>query len=60
VYSDTTGNVPRIVDWVDAMLDGTPAWVDVETDDPGLLLPGDPRPNPPEYPYTEDDRVVCE
>jgi len=60
VYSDTTGNVPRIVDWVDAMLDETPAWVNVESDDPGLLLPGDPRPNPPEYPYTEDGRVVCE
>lgn len=60
VYDDTTGNVPPIVDWVQAMLDGTPDWVNVETDDPGLLLPGDPRPVPPEYPYTEDDRIVCE
>lgn len=60
VYDDTTGNVPPIVDWIQAMLDGTPDWVNVETDDPGLLLPGDPRPVPPEYPYTEDGRIVCE
>jgi len=59
VYTDTTGNVPTIVDWIDAMLDDTPAWVDVETTDPGLLLPGDPAPNPRVPPF-EADRIVCE
>jgi hypothetical protein len=60
VYTDTTGNVPLLVDWVTAMVNGTSDWVNVESDDPGLLLPGDPRPNPPEPPYTADGRVVCE
>jgi Pectinacetylesterase len=60
VYIDTTGNVPIIRDWLVAMLGDTSDWVNVESDDPGLLLTGDPRPNPAEPPYTEDDRVVCE
>ncbi len=60
VYNDTTGDVPLLVDWVTAMVNDTPDWVNVETNDPGLLLPGDPRPNPPETPYTDDGRVVCE
>ena len=59
VYTDTTGDVPTIVSWVDAMLAGTPDWVNVESDDPGLLLPGDPRPDPADPPYTEDGRVDC-
>jgi hypothetical protein len=60
VYDDTTGNVPTIASWIEAMLDETPDWVNVESDDPGLLLPGDPRPNPAEFPYTEEGRIVCE
>jgi hypothetical protein len=62
VYTDTTGNVPTIVSWVDGMLHDTPAWTNVETDDPGLLLPGDPRPDPLEDPYYPDDggRIFCE
>ncbi len=61
VYTDTTGGVPTIVSWVNAMLDGTPAWTNVESTDPGLLLPGDPRPNtPPEAPYDLDaGRILC-
>ncbi len=60
VYTDTTGGVPTIVSWIRGMLGGTLDWSNVESNDPGLLLPGDPRPNPPEYPYTEDGRIVCE
>jgi len=62
VYTDTTGGVPTIVSWIDAMLDGTPAWTNVESSDPGLLLPGDPQPSaPPEEPYDLDaGRILCE
>jgi len=62
VYTDNTGNVPTVESWLRAMLDDSPDWVNVESDDPGLLLPGDPRGDPIEGPYTEDDggRVVCE
>lgn len=60
VYTDTTGGVPRIVDWVQAMRAGSADWVNVETTDPGLLLSGDPRPNPPQPPYTAAGRIVCE
>ncbi len=51
VYSDTTGGVPTLVDWVNAMLDGTPAWTNVECTNCGLLLTGDPRPNPLQAPF---------
>ena len=44
VYTDTTGGVPLLVDWVNAMLGGTPDWTNVQCTDCGLLLPGDPRP----------------
>jgi hypothetical protein len=62
VYSDTTGNVPTVRDWLVAMLEETPDWVDVDSDDPGLLLPGDPRAVPVnDPPFNEDGtRVVCE
>jgi hypothetical protein len=62
VYTDTTGGVPTVVDWVNAMLEDSPDWVNVETTDPGLLLPGDPRPVPSEDPYYDDDggRIFCE
>jgi hypothetical protein len=58
VYGDTTGGVPPIVDWVNAMLDSTgtspdPAWTNVECTNCGLLLPGDPRPNPLVAPFTQ-------
>lgn len=60
VYEDTTGNVPLLVDWVGAMVEDTPEWVNVETETPEQLLAGDPRPNPAEYPYTEDGFILCE
>jgi hypothetical protein len=60
VYTDTTGGVPTIVRWIRAMLGGTLDWTNVETTDPGLLLPGDPRPNPAADPYTDDGRILCE
>jgi len=68
VYSDTTGGVPTILDWVNAMLasgpDGRdPSWRNVECNDCGLLLPGDTRPNPLQSPFEQqgdDVRIVCE
>ena len=63
VYSDTTGGVPTLVDWVKAMLDGTPAWTNVEATDFGLLLPGDVRPSPLEPPFQQvgsDVKVICD
>jgi len=63
VYNDTTGGVPLLVDWVNAMLDGTPAWTNVEAMDEGLLLPGDPRPGtiptPPFFQVGSDVKVIC-
>lgn len=64
VYTDTTGGVPTIVSWLRAMLEGAPAWTNVECTDCGQLLPGDPRPTPPQPPYVPDpvtgQRIVCE
>lgn len=65
VYTDTTGGVPTIVSWVSAMLAGSPDWVNVECEDCGRLLPGDPRPTPPQPPYVADPdtgevRIECE
>jgi hypothetical protein len=68
VYTDTTGGVPTIVDWVDAMLGSSPpmstdpGWTNVECTNCGLLLPGDPRPNPLQPPFQmsgPDVVVVC-
>ncbi len=44
VYTDTTGGVPTIVDWINEMLEGGPGWVNVEASPFNVLLPGDPRP----------------
>jgi hypothetical protein len=54
VYTDTSGGVPLLVDWVQAMLDGSPAWTNVQCTDCGVLLPGDPRPNPLQPPFEDD------
>ena len=62
VYSDTTGGVPTLVDWVNGMLDGTPAWTNVECTNCGLLLPGDPAPSPLQAPFSlmgTDIVVTC-
>lgn len=68
VYDDTTGGVPTIVDWVNGMLASgpggrDPAWENVLCENCGLLLEGDPRPNPLEEPFEqqgEDVVIVCE
>jgi hypothetical protein len=63
VYSDTTGGVPTLVDWVNAMLDGTASWTNVECTNCGLLLPSDVRPptipTPPFEQVGPDVVVVC-
>ena len=51
VYTDTTGGVPPLVDWITAMMGGTAAWTNVECTDCGVTLPGDPAPSPPEPPF---------
>lgn len=66
VYTDTTGNVPTIVDWVNAMINRTPAWTNVQCDSPtscGTLLPGDPQPaSLPTAPFSQvgpDVVITC-
>jgi hypothetical protein len=58
VYNDTTGGVPTLVDWVNGMLNGTPAWSNVECTNCGLLLSGDPRPSPLVPPFTQQGADV--
>lgn len=61
VYTDTTGGVPTVVDWVSAMLEGTPEWVNVECEDCGVTLPGDPKPPAlPTPPFDEEGNIVCD
>jgi hypothetical protein len=68
VYSDTTGGVPTVVDWVNAMLasgaDGRDEnWDNVLCENCGLLLEGDPAPNPLAPPFqqqAQDTVIVCE
>ena len=67
VYSDTTGGVPTIVDWVTATLNSSPpmadaGWTNVECTNCGLLLAGDPRPDPLAPPFQQvgpDVVVTC-
>ena len=54
IYDDTTGGVPPLVDWVNAMIDDDPSWVNVEADPFNVLFPGDPRPDPLEAPFVLD------
>jgi hypothetical protein len=49
-----------VLQWIQAMIDGSAAWTNVECEDCGLLLPGDPRPNPVQAPFTAEGRIVCE
>jgi hypothetical protein len=67
VYDDTTGGVPTIVDWVNAMLASTPAspdpgWTNVECENCGLTLAGDPTPPlnnlQPPFEQAGDDIVI--
>jgi hypothetical protein len=62
VYADTTGGVPPFVDWLNAMIDDTPAWTNVECTNCGLTLPGDPTPEPLVSPFEtvgSDVVIVC-
>jgi hypothetical protein len=68
VYTDTTGGVPTIVDWVSAMLNShpplltDPGWSNVECSNCGLLLPGDVRPSPLTPPFLQvgpDVVITC-
>lgn len=58
VYTDTSGGVPTLVDWVNAMLDGSDDWTNVQCTDCGVLLPGDPRPNPLQPPFEQQGSSV--
>jgi len=63
VYTDTTGGVPTLVDWINAMLasgPGTPspAWTNVEANPYNVLLPGDTRPNPLAPPFEQSGSDV--
>ncbi len=66
VYADTTGGVPPIVDWVNAMLTSqsdapNPQWTNVECENCGLTLSGDPKPSPLEPPFAQvGDNVVIQ
>lgn len=68
IYDDTTGGVPTVVDWVQAMLSSgpearDPAWVNVECTDCGVTLSDDPIPEPLQDPFVEqgdDVVIVCE
>ena len=60
VYDDTTGGVPPLVDWIHAMLDGTPDWTNVQCTDCGTTFPGDPMPDTlPTDPFDVDGNSVC-
>jgi hypothetical protein len=63
VYTDTTGGVPTILDWVNAMLTTGPGWVNVEASPSNVLLnpdppKEDPRPDPLEEPFEGTDPNV--
>jgi hypothetical protein len=61
VYEETTSDVPTVVDWVNAMLAGSPDWVNVECQDCGVTLPGDPvPPTLPTPPFDENGNIVCD
>ena len=54
VYDDTTGGIPPLVDWVNAMIDDDPSWTSVEADPFNVLFPGDPKPDPLAAPFELD------
>ena len=61
VYDQTTGNVPTIVSWVEAMLAGSPDWVNVECEDCGQRVASDPElPEGPPPPFDMDGNIVCD
>ena len=63
VYGDTTGGVPTLVDWLDAMLASTPGspapgWSNVEANPYNIVLPGDPVPSPLAPPFEQSGSDV--
>jgi hypothetical protein len=64
VYTDTTGGVPLLVDWINAMIDDDPngptPWDDVEASPYNVLLPGDPKPSPlaPPFETSGPDTII--
>ena len=61
VYEDVTGGVPPLVDWIGAMVDDGPGWQNVECQDCGTTLPGDPKPSMlPQDPFDDAGNIVCE
>jgi hypothetical protein len=62
VYTDTSGGVPTLVDWINAMISDGPGWTNVEATNSGLLLSGDPRPDPLAPPFQQvgpDVVITC-
>ena len=61
IYDDTTGGVPTAVSWIEAMLAGSPDWVNVECQDCGTRVPGDPTvPEGPPPPFDTNGNIVCD
>jgi hypothetical protein len=58
IFTDTTGGVPLLIDWIDAMLTGDAAWTNVECTNCNLLT-GDPQPNPLVAPFEANGVVSC-
>jgi hypothetical protein len=58
VYGDTTGGVPTVVAWINAMLTNGLGWVNVEASPFNVLLSGDPKPSPLEDPFEGSDPNV--
>jgi hypothetical protein len=61
VYDATAGNVPTFVSWVEALLAGSPEWVDVVCEDCGQRVDTDPSvpPGAPP-PFDVDGSIVCD
>ena len=58
VYTSTTGGVPTLVDWLNAMLANSTSWVNVEASPYNLLLSGDARPSPLQAPFASSGANV--
>ena len=58
IYTDTTGSVPAVVDWINDMLAGSPSWANVECTDCSLE-PTDERPSPLVAPFGPGGTVTC-
>lgn len=58
VYTDTTGGVPLLSNWVNAMLAGDAAWTNVKCTNCDLLA-GDARPSPLVAPFGANGVVTC-